>query len=88
MSEELAPQEPASDAAPEITAEPAAPSPAPEKVDNVQKRIDRLTWEKNEYRRQLDELRKQPEPVKAQEPPKHPEPENQVRINRGRGNAG
>jgi hypothetical protein len=75
MSEELAIQ-PASDAAPVINADaPAAPSPAPveTKPDNVQKRIDKLTWEKNEYRRQLDELRARPESKPpASEPLKPP----------------
>lgn len=71
MTEEtLAPQEPAPDAAPEITAEPAAPSPAPEKVDNVQKRIDQLTWKNHELQRQLEAARKPPE--KEPEPLKPP----------------
>jgi hypothetical protein len=74
MTDELAVNQPASDAAPvENVQAPAAPSPAPEKVDNVQKRIDRLTWEKNEYRRQLDELRARPESkAPAPEPLKPP----------------
>ena len=75
MTDELAVTQPASDSAPETNvtdAKPAEP-PAPEITVNAQKRIDKLTWEKNEYRRQLDELRARPEaktePVAPVKPP-------------------
>lgn len=74
---ELAPQ-PAPDAAPvENTGEPTTSStvtPDPAKDSPAyQKRIDKLTWEKNDLRRQLDELRARPEPkAPASETPKPP----------------
>lgn len=56
MTDELAVNQPASDAAPEISA-PAAPSPAPEPkessaIEKMQKRIDQLTYRLRETERQ------------------------------------
>ncbi len=71
MTDELAPQELASDAAPvENTSAPAAPSPAPEPkessaIEKMQKRIDQLTYRLRETERQQ---------ARPESPPPAPEP--------------
>lgn len=69
MTDELATQ-PASDAAPETTDAPAAPSPAPEPkessaIEKMQKRIDQLTYRLRETERQQ---------ARPESPPPAPEP--------------
>lgn len=76
---ELAPQEPASDAAPDANAEaqPAAPSPAleaekpkePSAIEKMQKRIDQLTWRLRENERQQARPEPQTEPSETAKRP-------------------
>jgi hypothetical protein len=77
MTDELAPQEPASDAAPVVNADvPAESSTAqpkePTAIEKMQKRIDQLTWRNKEFERQLA-AQARPEPkTPASETPKLP----------------
>ena len=58
---------------PEPAPEEEAPKEEIEEPDNVQKRIDRLTWEKNEYQRKFDLFRQDPDAYYEQYPDERPE---------------
>ncbi len=76
-TEQAAPEEEESESATdtEAEAEQVEEEEAEDKEPPVQKRIDRLTWEKNETQRRLDLLRTNPEEYYRQYPDERPQQE-------------